>query len=76
MILFGDKEPIRNVDSSPIYNKLGADPGFSVGGGADPPGGRQHTILSKFPKNCMKSRKFWTVGGREPGEPSPLDPPL
>ena len=21
--------------------------------------GRQHTILSKFPKNCMKSRKFW-----------------
>ena len=34
-------------------------------------GGRQHTTLSKFPKNCMKSRNFWAVGG----EP-PLDPPL
>ena len=41
----------------------GEDPGFPVGGGADPPsGGRQHTILSNFPKNCMKSRKFWTIG--------------
>ena len=39
------------------------DPGFPLGGGADPLGGRQHTILSKFPKNCMKSRKFWAMGG-------------
>ena len=48
----------------------GADPGFPVGGGADPGGGqrlrRQHMILSKFPKNCMKSRKFWAVAGRTP----------
>ena len=53
----------------------GADPGFPVGGGADPLEGRQHTILSNFPKNCMKSRKFWAVGGRAPGAP-PLNPPL
>ena len=32
-------------------------------------------ILAKFPKNCMKLRKFWTVGGRASGAP-PLDPPL
>ena len=41
-------------------------------------GACQHTILSNFPKNCMKSRKFWTVGGgggRAPGAP-PLNPPL
>ena len=27
----------------------GADPGFSVGRGAGPPKGSQHTIFSKFP---------------------------
>ena len=31
-------------------------------------------ILSKFPKNCMKLRKFWTGEGG-PGAPS-SDPPL
>ena len=41
----------------------GADPGFSVGGVPTLRGGRQHTILSKFPKNCIKLRKFWAVGG-------------
>ena len=36
--------------------------------GAEPfMGGCQHT---KFPKNCMKLRKLWSVGG------PPLDPPL
>ena len=29
-------------------------------------------ICQIFPKNCMKLRKFWSVGGRPP----PLDPPL
>ena len=55
----------------------GTDPGFPVGGGASPPGeGRQHTNLPDFPKNCMKLRNFWSVGGgRAPGCP-PLDPPL
>ena len=31
-------------------------------------------ILPKFPKNCMKLRKFWAVGGGRRG--APLDPPL
>ena len=49
----------------------GADPGFPVGGGTDPIGGGQHTILSNVPKNCMKLRKFWAVGGGggAPGAP-------
>ena len=45
----------------------GADPGFPVGGGANPPGGRQHMILPNFVKNCMKLRKFWAVGGARAG---------
>ena len=50
----------------------GADPGFPVGGVPTLwGGGRQHTILSNFLKNCMKSRKFWTVGGRVPPPPNP-----
>ena len=54
----------------------GADPGFPVGGIADHlGGGRQHTILSNFPKNCMKSRKFWAVG-RARARGAPLNPPL
>ena len=36
--------------------------------------GCQHTNLPDFPKNCMKLRKFWSVG-EAPGTP-PLDPPL
>ena len=44
----------------------GADPGFPVGGGANPPGGRQHTILQNFPKNCTKLRTFWSVEGEPP----------
>ena len=32
-------------------------------------GGRQHTNLPDFPKNCMKLRKFWSIGGRTLGEP-------
>ena len=52
----------------------GADPGFPVGGGVNPPGGHQHTILPNFPKNCMKLRNFWATGGG--GCPPPLDLPL
>ena len=51
---------------------VGADTRFPVGGGANP-WGRQHTSLPDFPKNCMKLRKFWSVGVR--GR-SPLDPPM
>ena len=43
-----------------------ADPGFPVGGGANPPRGRQHMILPNFAKNCMKLRKIWAMGGHPP----------
>ena len=44
----------------------GEDPGFPIGGGTNPPGGCQHIILPNFVKNCMKLRKFWSVGGYPP----------
>ena len=51
------------------HNKLsGEDPEFHVGGDADRRG-RQHMTLSYFPKNCMKSRKCWAVGGDGPWRP-------
>ena len=40
-----------------------ADPGFPRGGGANSPGGHQHTILPNFPKNCMKLKEFGPPGG-------------
>ena len=46
-----------------------ADPGFPRGG-APTPWGRQHTILPKFPKNCMKLKEF------VPCDPTHLVPPL
>ena len=41
-----------------------ADPGFSRGGGPTLHlgRGRQHKILPKFPKNCMKSKEFGPGG--------------
>ena len=51
----------------------GADTGFSVGGGANPlrGGGANIQICQIFRKNCMKSRKFWSIrgGGLTPGAP-------
>ena len=49
---------IGKVFLHPLCRLSEADPGFPVGGGADPGGGHQHTILSNFPQNCMKSRKY------------------
>ena len=40
-----------------------ADPGFPWGGVPTPQGGRQHTILPNFPKNCMKLKEFGPPGG-------------
>ena len=57
-----------------------ADPGYPRGGGANSQGGRQNTILPKFPKNCMKLKNIWTrVGGRGVGARPKfyyVDPPL
>ena len=36
----------------------GADPGFPVGGGANPPGGRQHMILPNFAKKLHEIEKI------------------
>ena len=47
----------------------GADPGFPVGGGANHPGGRQHTKLPNFPKNCMKYSGRGGGGGGAPPAP-------
>ena len=56
---FSSPPPPPHIYLSPLTINLTADSGFLVGGGADPLGGCQHTILSNFPKNCMKLRKFW-----------------
>ena len=40
-----------------------------------PQGGRQHTILPNFSKNCMKLKEFGPPGGCVSLAP-PLDPPL
>ena len=54
-----------------------ADPGLPRGGGANSPGGRQHTILPNFPKNCMKLTEF-RPPGRGGARPKfyYVDPPL
>ena len=59
-----------------IIDHGGVDPGFSVGGGANPPGARhQNTNLPDFPKKCMESWKFCSVGEAHTGG-TPLDPSL
>ena len=59
-----------------VSSHSGAEPGFLVEGGANPPGrGANIQICHIFPKNCKKLRKFWSVEGRAPPLPH-LDPPL
>ena len=55
-----------------------ADPGFPQGGGANPGGrgGCQHTILPKFPKNCMKLKEFGPGGEGARPKFYYVDPPL
>ena len=38
-------------------------PDFPEEGAPTPRGGHQHTILPKFPKNCMKLKEFGPPGG-------------
>ena len=54
---------------SGLHSGAVADPGFPRGG-APTPWGRQHTILPKFPKNCMKLKEFVSC------DPTHLVPPL
>ena len=54
----------------------GADPGFPVGGGADPRGGAPTYDFVKFSKKLHEIEKnLGRRGGRAPGAP-PLNPPL
>ena len=48
---------------------------FPEVGAPTPQGGRQHTILPKFPKNCMKLKEFGPRGGARP-KFYYVDPPL
>ena len=51
-----------------------ADPGFSRGGGVNPPGGREH---AKFSRKLHEIERIWTPrGGRASLTPPPLDPPM
>ena len=52
-----------------IYQAV-ADPGFPRGGGANSPGGRQHTNLSNFPKKLHEIERISTPrGARVPCAP-------
>ena len=56
------------------FRVSGADPGFPLGGGADPPVGAPTYDFVKFPQKLHEIKKIWAVGGRAGG--TPLDPPL
>ena len=58
-----------------VMSLTGADPGFHVGGGANPLGEAPTYDYPNFAKNCMKLRKFWAVGGGA-RRGCPLNPPL
>ena len=45
---------------------------FPEEGAPTPRGGRQHTILPNFPKNCMKLKEFWPGGEGAGARPPPL----
>ena len=49
---------------------------FPEEGAPNPQGGRQHTILPKIPKNCMKLKEFGPPGGGARPKFYYVDPPL
>ena len=52
-----------------------ADPGFPVGGGAEPLGGVPTSDVGTFWQKCMRKQKNWILlGGRAGG--TPLDLPM
>ena len=63
------------VQSHQTTSNLSGGSRISPRRGRQLPGGRQHTILPKFPKNCMKLKEFGPPGGRASLSP-PLDPRL
>ena len=73
--ILGASPPVYCVASVKCALAPVADPGFPRGGDANSPGGRQHTILPNFPKNCMKLKEFGPPGGAPSLMPR-LDPSL
>ena len=53
-----------------LYYAIGADPGFPIGGGANPPGGGAPTY--DFAKFCEKLHEIEKILGCR----GPLNPPL
>ena len=68
-----DPFDMSKMSNIALYTAV-ADPGFPRGGGANCPGGCQHTILPNFPKNCMKLKEFGPLGGGTCPSHPPLDP--
>ena len=60
-----------NNHTNPSSNEIksGADPGFPVGGGADPLGGANIRFCQIFPKTAWNQENFGPWGGRAPGRP-------
>ena len=50
-----------------------ADPGFSRGGGVNPPGGREH---AKFSRKLHEIERIWTPRGGRASLTPPPDPPM
>ena len=57
-------QAINAIRGKIVCSAAVADPGFLQRGDANSPqgGGRQHTVLPKFPKNCMKLKEFGPPG--------------
>ena len=71
-IIFYLKYLVQDVNMSNIYEKSMSSGGSRISPrrGRQLPGGRQHTILPNFPKNCMKLKEFGPPGGaRAPRTP-------
>ena len=58
------------MELSRLFHFAVADPGFPRGGGANSPGGRQHTNLIEFSQKLHEIQRIWTLvgvgGGRVP----------
>ena len=66
VLLQSQSNNILNFNPFPV-----AGPGFPRGRGTNSPGGRQHTILPKFPKKMHEIERIWTPReGRVPLAPS------
>ena len=66
----------RNVTVPLAFTVISGGSRISPRGRQLPGGGRQHTILPNFPKNCMKLKEFGPPGGGHASLAPSTDPPL